>query len=66
MNVSKFIITVLTTALYTSAIWAQCLHPLGGGRESMVLTTASFLVLVFGGVPLLVMAGCWIVANWNK
>jgi high-affinity Fe2+/Pb2+ permease len=59
MNVSKFIVTILATALYTSSIW--CLSVLNLENFNVV----SLIIIAFGGVAILAGIGYWLLSRWD-
>jgi hypothetical protein len=68
MNVAKFLVTVLLTALYTSAWWSLAfLLPYDFLTKSPTpFSIITFLTLVFGTVGILIGAISWFGLNWNK
>lgn len=62
MNVAKFIVTVLATALYTSSIWGLCVFDL----NKTGLAFPFLITLIFGSFGLVIGLAFWIFTNWDK
>ena len=66
MNASKFIVTVLGTALYTSSWWWIGITDKPMWDASPNMSVISFIVSIFGSGGLIVGAALWIGKNWNN